>query len=387
MKGSLLSKVLVATLVLSIVLTACQPATTPVPAAPAATTPPQPAQPTAVAPAAPTTAPAAPTTAPVAATTAPAASTTAASFVYVSPNAIGVNEFLKLGQVGLEAAGKKYNAQTKVLEATDPTSRQEDVQAAVNGGATIVIVFGFEFNDIIAKIAPQSPKTEFLIVDQCIDNPPANVHCATSLEYEAAYLLGVEAAMLTKTNHVGAIGAQDIPFLHRYTDGFAQGAKSINPSITVDIRWIGGDNPFSDPVRGKEQALAMASGKVDQVLAAASGSNLGVFEAAKEKNFFAYGVDVNQCPTQPGFIVDNLIKHADVEMEASIDAIMQKSTTQSAVYGLKSGGIGTIAQESGDLTATQCLVASHPDVIKKVNDVAQQIEDGTIKLQDPMFQK
>jgi basic membrane protein A len=322
-----------------------------------------------------------------AATTASSTSSAPVSFVYVSPNPIGVDEFLKLGQVGLEAAGKKYNAQTKVLEATDPTSRQEDVQAAVNGGATIVIVFGFEFNDIIAKIAPQSPTTQFLIVDQCIDNPPVNVHCATSLEYEAAYLLGVEAAMLTKTNHVGAIGAQDIPFLHRYTDGFAQGAKSINPTITVDVRWIGGDNPFSDPVRGKEQALAMASGNVDQVLAAASGSNLGVFEAAKEKNFFAYGVDVNQCPTEPGFVVDNLVKHADIEMETSIDAIMQKSTTQSAVYGLKSGGIGTIAQESGDLTATQCLIAAHPDVIKKVNEVAAQIEDGTIKLQDPMFQK
>ncbi len=356
MKSPILSKSFALIVLASLLLAACAPA----------------------APASPTAAPATPTS---------AAPTSSASFVYVSPNPLGVNDFLKLGKVGLDASGAKYNAKTKVLEATDPTSRQEDVQAAVNDGATIVIVFGFEFNDIIPKIAATAPNVQFLIVDQCIDNPGPNVHCATSLEYEAAFLLGVEAAMLTKTGTVGAIGATDIPFLHRYTDGFAQGAKYIKPDIKVDVRWIGGDNPFSDPVRAKEQALAMASANVDQVLAAGAGSNLGIFEAAKEKGFFTYGVDVNQCTLQPGFVVDNLLKHADVEMEQSIDAIMQKSTTQSAVYGLKSGGIGTIAQLGGDLKSTQCLIADHPDVIQKVNDTAAKIISGEIKLQDPMFQK
>lgn len=309
------------------------------------------------------------------------------SFVYVSPNPIGVNEFLKLGQIGLEAAGKKWNAKIKTLESTDPTSRQENVQAAVNDGATIVIVFGFEFNDIIAKIAPESPDTQFLVVDQCIDNPPANVRCAVSAEHEAAYLIGVEAALLSKSGKIGAIGAIDIPFLHRYTDGFAMGAKSVKADIQVDVRWIGGDNPFSDPVRAKEQALAMASGGVDQILAAGAGSNLGIFEAAKEKNFASYGVDVNQCVTQPGFVVDNLIKHADVEMLESINAIMEKSKEQTFVYGLKSGGIGTIAQEPGDLKATKCLIADHQDVIEKVKAVAEDIKNGKIKIEDPMFKK
>jgi len=361
MKSPIVLKSIAILMLVSILLAACSPA----------------------APASPTSAPATQASNPP--TSAPPASNV--SFVYVSPNPLGVNDFLKLGKVGLEASGKKWNAQTKVLEATDPTSRQEDVQAAVNDGATIVIVFGFEFNDIIPKIAASALNTQFLIIDQCIDKPGPNVHCATSTEYEAAFLLGVEAAMLTKTGTVGAIGATDIPFLHRYTDGFAQGAKYIKPDIKVDIRWIGGDNPFSDPVRAKEQALAMASANVDQVLAAGSGSNLGIFEAAKEKGFNAYGVDVNQCTAQPGFVVDNLLKHADVEMEQSIDAIMQKSTTQSFVYGLKSGGIGTIAQLGGDLKVTQCLVADHADVIQKVNDVAQKIISGEITLQDPMFQK
>jgi basic membrane protein A and related proteins len=383
---SISSKLFLFALLSSLLLAACQPAATAAPAASPADTTVAATEP-AAAPADTTVAPTEPVAATAAATAEPAAPAAPVSFVYISPNPIGVNEFLKLGQVGLEASGKKWNAQTKVIESTDPTSREENVQAAVNDGATIIIVFGYEFNDIIAKIAPQATTTKFLIVDQCIDNPPANVFCAVSTEHEAAYLLGVEAAMLTKTNHVGAVGAQDIPFLHRYTDGFAEGAKSIKPDIKVDILWIGGDNPFSDPVRAKEQALAMASSNVDQILAAGAGSNLGIFEAAKEKGFNAYGVDVNQCPTQPGFIVDNLLKHADAEMEQSIDAIMQNSGTQNFVYGLKDGGIGTAAQLTGDLKSTQCLIADHPEVIAKVNEVAQKIISGEIKIEDPMFKK
>ncbi len=373
MKRSFVTKTTMIAVVIAILVTGCQPAvpaTVPVTATAAPTAAPTTEQPTAAP-----------------ATQAPTTSAPQASFVYISPNPIGVDAFLQLGQTGLEVAGKKWNAKTQVMEATDPTSRQEDVQAAVNNNATIVIVFGFEFNDIITSIAPTAPNTKFLIVDQCISNPPANVYCATSLEYEAAFLIGVEAAMLTKTNHIGVIGAQDIPFLHRHTVGFTEGAKYINPNVTVDVLWIGGNNPFSDPVRAKQQALVMASAGVDQIFAAASGSNLGIFEAAQEKGFDAYGADINQCTLQPGFVVDNLLKHADVEMEQSIDAIMQNTSTKSMVYGLKSGGIGLIAQQAGDLTSTKCLVANHPDVIQKVNEVAQKIIDGTITLQDPSLQK
>jgi basic membrane lipoprotein Med (substrate-binding protein (PBP1-ABC) superfamily) len=100
-------------------------------------------------------------------------------FVYVSPVPLGVNEFLIMGQTGLEQAGDKHGAQTKVLESeNDPTTREENVRAAINEGATIVIVLGFEFNDIIPKVAAEAPDIQFLIVDQCIENPPANVHCA-----------------------------------------------------------------------------------------------------------------------------------------------------------------------------------------------------------------
>src|SRR5581483_1881962 len=312
------------------------------------------AQPTAVrptaAPAQRTTAPVQPTTAPAQPTTPPAQPTTAPAaankFYYVTPNPIGVNAFLQLGKVGIEAAAKKYNATSKTLESeNDPSSREENVRAAVNDGANVVVVIGFEFADILPKVAADAPKVNFVIIDQCIDNPPPNVRCAVFREYEAAYLLGAEAGLLTKTNKVAAISAIDIPFLHRYTDSFIEGAKAVNPKITdTAVRWIGTDpSAFSDPAKAKEQALALAGQGYDQIFAAGAASNLGIFEAAKEQNFQTYGVDVNQCPSAPGFIVDNLLKRVENALVQSIDDIMAgKPGGTAAALGLKEQGIGII---------------------------------------------
>lgn len=309
-------------------------------------------------------------------------------FVYVSPNPLGVNEFLIMGQTGLELAGDKYGAQTKVFEGSDPTTWEENVRAAVNEGANIVIVLGFEFADIIPKVAPENPDVQFLIVDQCIDNPPANVHCAVFKEYEAAFLIGAIAASLSETGKVGAISALDIPFLHRYTDGFAEGAKYVNPDIEVSTLWIGSDvSAFSDPARAKEQALAMAAGGADHIFAAGAASNLGIFEAAKEKNFFTYGVDVNQCPSAPGYIVENLIKRVDTAIVESVDKIMAGSKENLLVYGLAEKGIGLVALTTDKPEDSQCEIMKHPEVIEKAKEIQQKIISGEIKIEDPMFKQ
>ncbi len=345
------------------------------------------AQPTSAPPTAapkPTTAPAQPTAAPAQPTAAPAA---ANKLYYVTPNPIGVNAFLQLGKVGIEAAGKKYNATVKTLESeNDPSSREENVRAAINDGANVVVVIGFEFADILPKVAKDAPKVNFVIIDQCIDPLPANVRCAVFREYEAGYLLGAEAGLLTKSNKVAAISAIDIPFLHRYTDSFIQGAKDVNPKVTdTAVRWIGTDpSAFSDPAKAKEQALALAGQGYDQIFAAGAASNLGIFEAAKEKNFQTYGVDVNQCPSAPGFVVDNLLKRVDNALVAAVDEIQAGKGGGVSVLGLKEGGIGIIPFADPKAADSQCLIMKNPEVIKQVQALQDKIISGELKLQDPM---
>ena len=71
-------------------------------------------------------------------------------FVYVSPDPIGVNAFLEMGKIGIEAAAAKYNADVQTYESTSAVARRENVEAALNEGASLIVVLGFEFNDIIS---------------------------------------------------------------------------------------------------------------------------------------------------------------------------------------------------------------------------------------------
>jgi len=308
--------------------------------------------------------------------------------VYITPNPIGVNDFLKLGKKGSEDAAAKIGADVKTIESEDPNTRAENVRAAINDGATIVVVIGFEFGDIIPKVSAESKEVQFVTVDFCPDKPDPNVHCAVFKEYEVTYLIGVEAGLLTKSNKVGAISALDIPFLHRYTDGFAAGVKSVNPNADVAIRWIGTDpSAFSDPAKAKEQALALAAEGRDQIFAAGAASNLGIFEAAKEKNFMTYGVDVNQCPLADGFVVDNALKRVDNAVVQTIDAIVAGNAGSLFAYGLKEGGIGLVPFSVDKPEDSKCQIVKNADVLAKVKDIQAKIISGEIKIEDPMFAK
>ncbi len=305
-------------------------------------------------------------------------------FVYISPDPIGVNPFLALGQTGTEAIAAKYGARVVVMESEDPTTREENVRAAIDGGADIVIVLGFEFADILARLAPVSPEVEFLIVDQCIENRLRNVHCGIFKEFESSFAIGAMAAMLSETRHVAVIGAADIPFLHRYTDGFGAGAKYVDPDVEVSVRWVGGPNAFSDPVRAKEQALALASDNADYIFGAAAAGNFGVFEAAQEADFFAFGLDIDQCPSAPGRIVDNLIKRVDIVIAAGVDSIMNGADSGFMVYGLESGGLQLAALETDPSAGGECLIYRHPDVMRRIRDLRDLIVSGEVGIDDPM---
>jgi basic membrane protein A len=308
-------------------------------------------------------------------------------FVYVSPDPLGVNPFLLMGKNGLEVAARKHGADVKVFESEDPTTRRDNLRAAVDAGATLVAVLGFQFNDIIVEFAEKHPGVDFLIVDQCVDTRPKNLHCAVFREHEPAFLLGAEAAALSRKGHVGVVAAVDIPFMHRFTDGFAAGARHVKPEVKVEVRWVGGPNPFSDPVRAKEQALGLHAAGVDVVFSAASGGDFGVFEAAAEKDFQVMGVDVNHCPNAPGRMYDAALKRLDTAMVEIIDGVAGGGEGLMSSFGLKEGGGSLVALTDGDLAATECLVARHPEVVALVKGLRDEIVSGKLTVPDPMFAK
>ena len=215
-----------------------------------------------------------------------------------------------------------------------------------------------------------------------------NIFCSVFREYEASFLTGAEAALTSKSGKVGAISALDIPFLHRYTDGFIADAKHVKADIKISpTLWVGGNSPFSDPARGQERAAAMISDGADRMLAAGAGSNGGIFKAVQDaQGVNAFGVDVNQCVQAPGAVMDNVMKKTDVAIELAVKGIVGGSQQPITALGLKEDGM-TLVALGDNVKDSKCTIADDPDVIAKVKALRDEIVSGKLTVADPMTAK
>ena len=158
----------------------------------------------------------------------------------------------------------------------------------------------------------------------------------------------------------------------------------MKPEIRVSVRWVGGDNPFSDPVRAKEQALALFGAGVDELFAAAASGNFGIFEAAQESGRSVFGVDVDQCPAAPGHVVDNMIKRVDVVIEEAVQAIFEGRGHRILTYGLGSGSLDLVALADEPPAESLCTILDNPEVIDLVRELRHQLVAGEVGIEDPM---
>jgi basic membrane protein A len=304
------------------------------------------------------------------------------SLILITPEPVGVNPFLQLAVDGVEQAAADAEGEARVFESQDPTNIQQQMDAAIAEQPDVLAVVGFEFADSVAAAAQADPEQQFLFVDACTAESFDNVTCAVFREHEGVYLAGVEAGLLSRSGKVGAVVALDTPQIRRFSDPFGAGAQSVKPEIAFTPLYVGGNSPFNDPARAKEQALSLVAGGADYVMAAAAAGNLGVFDAAKGGTFYAFGVDVNQCPGAPGLVVDNVIKEVDVVTADSIAKILEGDGGGLVSYGLEEGGVTLTGLEDG-VDTSGCLIADHPDVISQVESVRDQIVSGEVTVDDP----
>ncbi|WP_221351378.1 BMP family ABC transporter substrate-binding protein [Streptomyces beigongshangae] len=304
------------------------------------------------------------------------------SFTLVTPDPVGQNQFLKLAVDGVKAAAKAHDGTQKVYQSSDSASQQQNVQAAVDAAPDVVVLVGFEFADLVAQQAEAHPKQQFLVVDACTAKTYANVSCAVFREHEGVYLAGAEAGLLSESGRVGAVDVLDTPQFRRYSDPFAAGAKKVAPKTSADTRFVGGQSPFDDSARAKEQANSLLAKGTDHIMAAAAAGNYGVFEAAGAKKAYAYGVDVNQCTAAPGTVVDNVIKKTDVAVREGVEQVLDGKGGRTVSYGLKEGGISLTGLEDG-VESSKCVIAEHRDVLAKVEALRDRIVSGELKVDDP----
>ncbi len=212
---------------------------------------------------------------------------------------------------GAERFRKETGIAYRDFEVTNETQREQALRNMARRGSQIVVAIGFSQASGVEKVAKEFPGTKFAIVDAVVDLP--NVQSIVFKEHEGSFLVGMAAAMASKTGKVGFVGGMDIPLIRKFALGYEEGAKYVNPKIEI-FQNMTGTTPaaWNDPTRGGELARSQFDRGADVVYAAAGATGLGVLQAAKDKGRLAIGVDSNQNHLHPGTILTSMVKRVDL---------------------------------------------------------------------------
>jgi basic membrane protein A len=232
---------------------------------------------------------------------------------------------------------------------------------------------GFTFADYLNNVASDYPDTNFAIVDTVVDQP--NVRSIVFKEQEGSYLVGVLAAMASKSHVVGFVGGMQVPLIGKFECGYVQGVKATNPDTKVIINYTG-DTPaaWTDPVKGGEIAKSQIGQGADVVYHAAGGTGVGVLQAAADAGVLGIGVDSNQNYLHPGSVLTSMVKRVDVAVyNTFMDGKKGEFKPGVVKLGLAEGGVGYALDENNKELIT-------PEMKKAVEQAKADIISGKIEV-------
>ena len=261
------------------------------------------------------------------------------------------------------------------IELTSEAQREQALRRFAEAGYNPVVMTGFAFASSLDAVAADFPDTKFAIIDMVVDQP--NVQSIVYKEQEGSFLVGMMAAMASKSGTVGFVGGMDIPLIRKFACGYVQGVKFVNPDATV-IQNMTGTTPsaWNDPVKGGELTKAQISQGADVVYAAAGSTGLGVLQTAADEGILSIGVDSNQNYLHPGKVLTSMMKRVDVAVYNAFTAGPDLEPGFN-VMGLHNRGIGFAMDENNKDLVSDAMIAA-------VYKAAYDITTGEIEVHDYM---
>lgn len=276
---------------------------------------------------------------------------------------------------GAQKYKKDSGVDYREFEVTNETQREQALRNMARRGATIVVAIGFAHATPLQVVAKEFPNVKFTIIDGVVELP--NVQSVLFKEQEGSYLVGMLAAMTSKTGKVGFVGGMDIPLIRAFACGYKQGAQAVNAKVEV-FENMTGTTPaaWNDPTKGSELARSQFDRGADIIYAAAGATGLGVLQSAKDLGKLSIGVDSNQNHLHPGSVLTSMVKGVDVAVyNAFKDA--KAGTWKGGVQnlGLAEKAVGWALDQNN-----RKLVSAETE--KKVNDAMADIVSGKVKVVD-----
>jgi basic membrane protein A len=295
----------------------------------------------------------------------------------------GDQSFNDSAYAGLKKAVEDLKATCVTGEAADgeaESARETRLKDMADQGLNPIIGVGFAYSDAVNAVAPNYPNISFGVIDgfDPDKSPNANVAYLGFAENQGSYLVGVAAALKTKTGTIGFVGGVHNDLIKKFEAGYVAGAKAAKPDIKVDVKYIEETDlsGFGDPAGGKAAAAAEYQAGADIVYHASGASGSGVFEAAADAGDgkWAIGVDSDQYLTAPAnqqpHILTSMLKRVNVATFNMIKSVADGSPLAGyQTYDLAHDGVG-YATSGGFID----------DIKSQIDEYAAKIKSGEIKV-------
>ncbi|AVS69784.1 BMP family ABC transporter substrate-binding protein [Paracidovorax avenae] len=303
---------------------------------------------------------------------APAASAPAAkaeplkiAFAYVGP--VGDGGWSFAHDNGRKAIEKEFGDKivTSFVESVPESADAERVLRDMAGqGNKLIFGTTFGYMETIQKIAPDFPDVKFEHATGYKTAP--NVRTYDSRTYEGAYMAGVIAGAMTKTNTLGVVGSVPIPEVIRNINSFTLGAQSVNPKIKTKVVWV---NEWFSPPKETEAATSLINGGADVLFQ--NTDSPAVLKTAQEKGKRAFGWDSDMTAYGPkAHLGSAVINWGPYYIKATRDVLEGTWTTGQSWWGVKEGAIDLVSIADDVPAETKA----------KVDQVKAGLKDGSFAI-------
>ena len=233
------------------------------------------------------------------------------------------------------------------------------------------VIFGDAFGNEEAarRVAAEYPEIAFVFGSGGGPAEP-NFSVFDNWIHEPAYLAGMLAGGLTKSNTLGVVGGYPVPEVNRIVNAFIGGAKEVNPNVEVKVTFL---NSWFDPAAAKEAALAQVGAGADVLFA----ERFGVIEAASENDLVAIGNMSDQKELAPQHVVSSVTWNMEPTVAYVIDQVMAGAYTAQDLKDFSMVGKGGAALAEINTSAGGGVP---PDLVTKVQEKEAAIKSGTFRV-------
>lgn len=287
--------------------------------------------------------------------------------------------------------------EVKIIEAGYDASKWEATLEDLSSQDYDIIITGlYSMKEYVQLIAPEYPDVKYIVFDTTPDYEKydlGNVFSITYMQNEGAFLAGALAALVSQSdmplvnsdnNVISVVGGVDSPVINDFVVGYIQGAKYVDPSITVLNAYIAS---VSDAPKCKDVSLQMYAQNSNVNFSPSGGAVMGSMDAAKEAGKYVIGVDADQAmqfmetdSEMADLVLTSAIKNVGQSLYLALERYLNDDIPwgTSEVMGLEEGTVGLAKNEIYEKTIPQ-------EIKDQIDEIEQKVISGEIEVKSALM--